>query len=62
MLDQPGEYNIGECDELTIEGQNIEVIADEVGALTIRGNDIDVDAPSIGIVRIEGQSSRGRER
>src|SRR5690349_15202680 len=47
-LDQPGEYRIGDCDELEIVGQDVEVIAGELGTVTIRGDRIELDATSIG--------------
>ena len=56
-IDQPGEYRIGPCDELVVEGRDIEVIADEVGALIIRGDDVEVDTRAIDILKIEGQSN-----
>ena len=57
LVTTPGEYRIGSCDELTIEGRDIEVIADDVRALIIRGDDVEVDARSIDILKIQGQSN-----
>lgn len=56
-LDQPGEYRIGDCDELVIEGQRIEVIAGALGAVTIRGDDNELDAGTIGSLEIQGQQN-----
>lgn len=37
-LDQPGEYRIGDCDELHIAGTGVEVVAGDVGLISIRGD------------------------
>jgi len=56
-IDQPGEYRIDDCDELLIEGQNIEVIAGDLGTVTIRGDGNEVGAASTGGVSISGQEN-----
>jgi hypothetical protein len=56
-IDQPGQYRIGDCDELEIEGQDVEVIAGELGTVTIRGDRIELAAASIGSLDIGGQEN-----
>jgi len=56
-VDQPGEYRIGDCDEVHISGRGIEVVAGDVGLITIRGDDNEVEAASVGSVDIEGQDN-----
>lgn len=56
-LDQPGEYRIGDCDELEIAGQGIEVIAGELGTVTLRGDSIELAASLIASLSIEGQEN-----
>lgn len=56
-LDRPGEYRIGDCDELELSGTDIEVIAGELGTVTIRGDRNELAAGSIGALDIEGQEN-----
>ena len=51
-------YDLGHCDEVTIEGNGITVDASDVGVLTIRGDDNEVDAAAIGVVVISGNDNR----
>lgn len=55
-LNQPGiEYTlVGDCDAVTIEGQDIEVDAANIDRLTIRGDRAGVDADDIGVAAISG--------
>jgi hypothetical protein len=50
-------YDLGYCEEVTVEGQGITVDAGEIGTLTIRGDDIEVDATYIGELSIEGNQN-----
>ena len=50
-------YDLGYCEEVTVEGQGITVDAGEIGTLTIRGDDIEVDAAYIGVIDISGQAN-----
>lgn len=44
-------------DLLLIQGQNVKVVADEVGGLVINGQDVDVIAKSYGLVTLNGMNS-----
>lgn len=56
-ITEPGDHRIGDCNELVIEGNGIDVDAGMIGSLVIRGDDIDVDADGIGSIDIEGQDN-----
>lgn len=56
-INQPGDHVIGDCDELTLEGNGVDVKAGSIGTLIIRGTDIDVEAASIGSIEIAGQNN-----
>jgi hypothetical protein len=58
LLNSPNtHYDLGNCDQVTVEGQGISVEASDIGTLTIRGDDIEVDAASIGVIEIGGQAN-----
>lgn len=56
-INQPGDHVIGDCDELTLEGNGVDVKTGAIGTLIIRGTDIDVEAASIGAIEIAGQNN-----
>lgn len=43
VLDEPGDYDLGECDSVTLEGDDISLGAVSIGELVIRGDRNDVD-------------------
>src|SRR5690606_28296130 len=56
-IDRPGDYRLGDCDEVELNGTDIDLTAGDLGTLTIRGDDNEVDAATIGSVTIEGQDN-----
>ncbi|MEQ1894203.1 MAG: protein kinase, partial [Planctomycetota bacterium] len=54
VFTEPGDYFVGDCVRLTIDGNNIEVHAGEVGTLIIRGNGNVLSAGDVDRLRIEG--------
>ncbi|WP_166867887.1 lipoprotein [Salinibacterium sp. ZJ70] len=56
-ISQKGHHKVGDCDELTIDGDGIDVDAGEIRNLIIRGDDADIEATSIDSVDLEGQKS-----
>jgi hypothetical protein len=55
VFTEPGEYHVGDCVRLTVEGRNITVTAGSVGTLIIIGNANDVSAAGdVGSLSVEG--------
>lgn len=57
LIDRPGDYRIGACDEVELNGTGIDLTTGDIGTLTIRGDDNDVTAASVGTLTIQGQDN-----
>lgn len=57
VVAQPGLQRFGDCDELVIEGADLEIEAGAIGLITIRGDRIDIDVESAGAVSISGNEN-----
>jgi len=54
VISLAGEYRIGDCENLTVEGSGIKVTADHLGTLTIRGDSLQVLAQTIRSLDVGG--------
>lgn len=54
VLNLPGEYHVGDCVRVTVEGKDVELKAGSIGTLVIRGDANDIDAGSVGSLDIQG--------
>ncbi len=55
VFTEPGDYHVGDCVRLTVEGRDITVTAGSVGTLIITGNANDVSAAGeVGSLTIDG--------
>lgn len=57
VVDQPAVQLFGDCRELVVEGQGLDIDVGIVGTLVIRGDRNEVDAREIGSLTIEGQDN-----
>lgn len=57
LLDRPGNYVIGDCDTVTINGTGIRLTFLTVGSLVLRGDGTDVSGETIGSLEIQGQAA-----
>ena len=57
LIDRPGNYVIGDCGTVTLEGRGIRLNFTSITDLVIRGDGADVVGESLGSVEIEGQGS-----
>lgn len=55
LINRPGNYVLGECGTVTLEGDGIDLTLTSVANLVIRGDNADVVADRIGGVEIDGQ-------
>lgn len=56
-ITEPGNYLLGDCATVTLEGTGIDVTAAGIGQLLVRGDRLDVVAETIDDLRIEGQGN-----
>jgi len=54
VISLAGEYRIGDCENLTVEGSGIKVTAAHLGTLTIRGDSLQVLAQTIRSLDVDG--------
>jgi hypothetical protein len=57
LLDRPGNYVIGDCDTVTINGTGIRLTFLTVGRLVLRGDGTDIAGETIGSLDIQGQAA-----
>lgn len=55
LIDRPGNYVLGECGTVTLEGGGIDLTITSVATLVIRGDSADLVAETIGSIELEGQ-------
>lgn len=57
LITRPGNYVLGACGSVTIEGSSIDVTFTSIATLVIRGDRIDLVGEELGSVEINGQGS-----
>jgi hypothetical protein len=57
LIDRPGNYVLGACGTVTVEGSGIDLTFTSVDQLVIRGDAVDIVGDVIGSVELEGQRS-----
>ena len=57
LINHPGNYVLGECGTITLEGSGIDLTLTSVANLVIRGDNADVLATTIGDLEISGQGN-----
>lgn len=57
LIDRPGNYAIGECATVTLEGTGIHLAFGAIDQLVIRGDGSDVIGDTLGSVEIQGQGA-----
>lgn len=57
LIDRPGNYAVGECATVTIEGRGIQLSFTAIDTLVIRGDGSDVVGETLGSVEIQGQGA-----
>lgn len=55
LIDRPGNYVLGDCGTVTLEGGGIDLTVTSVATLVISGDGADVVGETIGGIEIEGQ-------
>ena len=57
LIDRPGNYVVGECGTVTLEGSGISFTFTSIADLIVRGDGADVVGEDVGSVEIEGQGA-----
>jgi len=57
LIDRPGNYVLGDCGLVTIEGSGIDLTFSSIAELVIRGDGADLVGEQLGEVQIQGQRS-----
>lgn len=57
LLDRPGNYALGDCGSVTVEGSGIDLAFSSIATLIIRGDGADLVGDELGDVEIQGQRS-----
>lgn len=57
LIDRPGNYVIGECASVTLEGTGIRLAFSSIAELIVRGDGADLIGESLGSVQIDGQGA-----
>jgi hypothetical protein len=57
LIDRPGNYVVGDCGTVTLEGRGIRLTFTSIADLVIRGDGADVVGESLGSVEIQGEGS-----
>lgn len=55
LIDRPGNYVIGECGTVTLEGGGIDLAFTSIETLIINGDGADISGETIGSLELEGQ-------
>jgi hypothetical protein len=55
LIDRPGNYVLGECGTVTLEGGGIDLTFTSIADLVIRGDGVDLVGETLGNVDLEGQ-------
>lgn len=55
LIDRPGNYVLGECGTVTLEGGGIDLAFTSIATLIIRGDGADIAGETIGSLELEGQ-------
>jgi hypothetical protein len=55
LLDRPGNYVLGACGTVTLEGSGIDLSFSSIANLVIRGDGVDIVGETLGRVELEGQ-------
>jgi hypothetical protein len=55
LIDRPGNYVLGECGTVTLEGGGIDLTFSSIANLVIRGDGVDIVGETLGNVELEGQ-------
>jgi hypothetical protein len=55
LIDRPGNYVLGECGTVTLDGGGIDLTFSSIATLVIRGDGVDVVGEVLGSVDLEGQ-------
>jgi hypothetical protein len=55
LIDRPGNYVLGECGTVTIEGGGVDLAFTSIATLVINGDGADIVGETLGDVEIEGQ-------
>lgn len=55
LIDRPGNYVLGDCGTVTLEGGGIDLAFTSIASLVIRGDGADVVGETLGTVELEGQ-------
>jgi hypothetical protein len=55
LIDRPGNYVLGECGTVTLEGGGIDLSFASIATLVIRGDGVDIVGEALGSVDLEGQ-------
>lgn len=55
LIDRPGNYVLGECGTVTLEGGGIDLTFTSIADLVIRGDGVDLVGEALGNVDLEGQ-------
>ncbi|WP_395639574.1 hypothetical protein [Pseudolysinimonas sp.] len=57
LIDRPGNYVVGECGTVTLEGSGIRLTFTSIAELVIRGDGADLVGETVGTVEIQGQGA-----
>jgi len=57
LIDRPGNYVIGDCGTVTLEGTGIRLTFASIGELVLRGDGADVVGETLGSLQIDGQGA-----
>lgn len=57
LIDRPGNYVVGECGTVTLEGRGIRLTFTSIADLVIRGDGADLVGESLGSLEIQGEGS-----
>lgn len=55
LIDRPGNYVLGDCGTVTLEGGGIDLVFTSIASLVISGDGADVVGETLGTVELEGQ-------
>ncbi|MGB3910947.1 MAG: hypothetical protein WBL06_10800 [Pseudolysinimonas sp.] len=55
LIDRPGNYVLGECGTVTLEGGGIDLTVSSIASLVIRGDGVDIVGEMLGKVDLQGQ-------
>lgn len=57
LLNAPGNYYLGDCGTITLEGSGIDLVASSIAVLIVRGENADVVVDEIGRLELSGQGN-----